>query len=81
MAVQGLMIPSLWEIRTYCTSDEHSRCPLYQRYAANHEKVSPEVAAVLLDSGASNPARGGAARHRGSPDPAQSTRAMGGNAR
>jgi hypothetical protein len=65
MAVQGLMTPSLWEIRAYCTSDDSSRCPLYQRYAATEEKVPLDAAAVLLDPGVADPV-GAAARRKSS---------------
>ncbi len=35
--VQGLMNPSLWEMRTYCTSDQLAACPLYQQHAVTQE--------------------------------------------
>ena len=48
--VQGLMCPSLWEMRTYCTSDRPSACLLYQQHAASREKVPVETAMVLIDA-------------------------------
>ena len=46
--VQGLMNPSLWEMRTYCRSDQPSACPLYQQHAATQENVPVELAMVLI---------------------------------
>ena len=48
--VQGLMSPSLWEMRTYCMSNHPSACPLYQQHAAGREKVPVEMAMVLIDA-------------------------------
>jgi signal transduction histidine kinase len=48
MVAQGLMIPSLSEMRAYCTSDHPSGCPLYQQYEATQEKVPLEAAARLI---------------------------------
>ncbi len=46
--VQGLMNPSLWEMRTYCTSDQAAACPLYQRHAATQQRVPVERAMALI---------------------------------
>jgi hypothetical protein len=56
MVVRGLMIPSLWEIRAYCTSDRPSGCPLYQRYAATQETVPVEAAVRLMGTSVEEPA-------------------------
>jgi hypothetical protein len=37
--VQGLMTPSLSEMRTYCAGGHPSNCPLYQQYETTQEKV------------------------------------------
>jgi hypothetical protein len=48
--VRGLMVPSLGELRVYCTSDQPSRCPLYQRYEATRAKIPLEIVAALHDA-------------------------------
>jgi len=48
--VGGSMVPSLRELRVYCTSDQPSCCPLYQQYEATREEIPLEVVAVLLDA-------------------------------
>jgi hypothetical protein len=50
LVVHGLMTPALREIRTYCTSDQPSRCPIYQQYAATHDKLPLEAAAALMEA-------------------------------
>jgi hypothetical protein len=52
LVVQGLLTPSLSEMRTYCASDHWSQCPLYEQHAATHEKVPLDAATVLLDASA-----------------------------
>jgi hypothetical protein len=49
LVVQGLMTPSLSEMRAYCTTDYPSRCPLYQQHAATQEDVPLDAAVILLD--------------------------------
>ena len=46
--VQGLMSPSLREMREYCTRDQPSACPLRQRHAASRERIPVETAMVLI---------------------------------
>ncbi len=53
--VQGLMSPSLREMRVYCTSDEPSACPLRQRHAASRERIPVETAMVLIGTGSDEP--------------------------
>src|SRR5438105_2321896 len=50
LVVHGLMTPALREIRTYCTSDQPSRCPIFRQYAATHEKLPLEAAAALMEA-------------------------------
>lgn len=51
-AVQGLMAPSLAHMAGYCTSDDPSRFPLAQQYAATHTKVPLDAAVVLTEAAA-----------------------------
>lgn len=62
LLVQGLMSPSLSEMRAYCTSDDPSQCPLHQRHAATQQKVALDAAVVLLGTGAGAMVRHGALR-------------------
>jgi hypothetical protein len=48
LVVQGLMAPSLSEMRAYCTTDYPFRCPLYQQRAATQEDVPLDAAVMLL---------------------------------
>jgi hypothetical protein len=48
--VRGLMLPSLGELRVYCTSDQPSCCPLYQRYEATRAKIPLEALAAPEDA-------------------------------
>jgi hypothetical protein len=50
LVVHGLMTPALREISTYCTSDQPSRCPIYQQHAATKEKLPLEAAAALMEA-------------------------------
>jgi hypothetical protein len=45
--VRGSMVPSLWELRAYCTSGRETHCPVYQRYEATHAQVPPEAGPAL----------------------------------
>ncbi len=47
--VQGLMVPSLSQMRAYCTSDAPISCALYQQHESNKEKVPLETAALLTN--------------------------------
>ncbi len=54
--VEGLMNPSLWEMRTYCTSNHPAACPLYQHHAATQKSVPVDMAMVLIGAGEGQPA-------------------------
>jgi len=64
--VQGLMTPSLLETYSYCTSDDPSRCPLYQRYEKTGERVPLEAAAILSEAAGRESGRRTALRKSGS---------------
>jgi hypothetical protein len=74
--VQGLMAPSLFETYSYCTSDDPSRCPLYQRSQRTRERVPLEVAAILIEAADSESGRRTALRNSSSRVEAESKRSL-----
>jgi hypothetical protein len=47
-AVQGLMTPSLAQIRSSCGTDGPLRCQIFEHYQATNEKVPLEAAQADL---------------------------------
>jgi len=50
LVVQGLMTPSLAEMRAYCTTDHSLRCPVYQQHATTQAKVPLDAAVAELSA-------------------------------
>ncbi len=48
-AVRGLMVPSLAELQTYCTSGRSCRCHIYLQYETTQAKVPLEAVSLVVD--------------------------------